>query len=164
MLGSIRAVISKLMKKFKRDLCVVCSSGGHLSEAIIALEACGADRVLVTRFDTHVKRRTAGWCLRYLVDPHNSLFKYSVNFIQSVSIFIQERPRVVFTTGSGIAIALCLIGKLYGSKVIYLESGARVSDLSRTGKLLYRFADLFYVQWKSLSQKYPKAIFAGRLI
>jgi UDP-N-acetylglucosamine:LPS N-acetylglucosamine transferase len=152
------------MKKFKRDLCVVCSSGGHLSEAIIALEACGADRVLVTRFDAHVKQRAANCRLRYLVDPHNSLLKYSVNFIQAAFIFTLERPRVVFTTGSGIAIALCIIGKVYGSKVIYLESGARVLDLSRTGRLLYRFADLFYVQWEGLTQKYPKAIFAGRLI
>ena len=47
--------------------------------------------------------------------------------------------------------------------VIYVESYTRIHSLSLTGKILYRFADLFVVQWKQLALQYPKAVYGGAL-
>ena len=50
-------------------------------------------------------------------------------------------------------------------QIIYFESIARVSSLSLSGKILYdlRLADLFFVQWPDLQQRFPRALYAGRL-
>jgi beta-1,4-N-acetylglucosaminyltransferase len=56
------------------------------------------------------------------------------------------------------------LAKLLGIRVIYIETGSRVFALSSSGKILYRFADLFFVQWSELLPLYPKAVYAGRLV
>ena len=48
-----------------------------------------------------------------------------------------------------------------GKKLIYIESFAKVTSPTETGKLLYKFADQFYVQWKPMLKFYPKAIYLG---
>jgi UDP-N-acetylglucosamine:LPS N-acetylglucosamine transferase len=72
-------------------------------------------------------------------------------------------PKAVVTTGAGIAITATLACKLSGVKVIFVETGSRVTALSATGKILYRLADLFLVQWEPLAEKHARAIYAGRL-
>ncbi len=58
---------------------------------------------------------------------------------------------------------MAFLAKLFGKKLIYIESFARVYDGSKTGKLLYKYADLFIVQWESLKEVYPKAIYGGSI-
>ena len=58
-------------------------------------------------------------------------------------------------------IPLCIIMKLCGKKVFYVESFANVSKGTLTGRLLYKFADKFYVQWEDLLKVYPEAEFVG---
>ena len=41
---------------------------------------------------------------------------------------------------------------------------AKIKELSGTGNNVYKIADKFYVQWKSLEDKYEKAEYIGRLI
>lgn len=151
------------MKRFKHPLCVICSSGGHLSEALAALAKSSVPAVFVTKGDAHVADRLKSQPFFYVVDPHTSLHLYLINAWQSLGIYLRIRPKVIFSTGSGIAVFMCIWGKLWGSKIIYLESAARVVELSRTGKFLYRLADVFYVQWPDLVTKYPNAQFVGRL-
>lgn len=59
---------------------------------------------------------------------------------------------------------MCVIAKFFKAKVIYIESIAKVDSLSVTGKNVYKFADKFYVQWKTLTEKYDKAEYIGRLL
>ena len=44
---------------------------------------------------------------------------------------------------------------------MYIESFAKVTTPTETGKILYRFADRFYVQWESMLEVYPEAICLG---
>ena len=62
-----------------------------------------------------------------------------------------------------LAIPIAFLGKLLGAKLIYVENGARVRTPSRSGRLMYRVADLFFVQWPELKGALPEAIFAGSL-
>ena len=151
-------------KRFKRELCVVCSAGGHLSEALSSIIKVDADTCIVTKRDKHVADRLKDYDVYYVNDPHTSLWGFFINGLRSLFIFISQRPRIVLSTGSGIALATCMLGKLFGSKIIYIESGARVLAASKTGKFMYRYADVFYVQWKPMLKIYPNAIYAGNLI
>ena len=56
---------------------------------------------------------------------------------------------------------MCYIGKIFGSKVIYIETFANMYTKTVTGKLIYPISDLFVVQWESMKELYPKAIYGG---
>ncbi len=73
------------------------------------------------------------------------------------------RPQAVISSGPGMAVPVCLLARLRGTPVIYVETGSRVRRLSLSGRLVYPFASLFFVQWPDLAKRYPRAIYAGRL-
>lgn len=91
------------------------------------------------------------------------LLKYLRLIGQSLVALARVRPRVIMHSGPGIAIPIAFLGKLMGAKLIYVENGARVLTPSRSGRLMYRVADLFFVQWPELKGALPEAIFAGSL-
>lgn len=84
-----------------------------------------------------------------------------VNSLESFRIFLKEQPDAVICTGVLAVLPVCLIAKIAGKKLIYIESFAKVTSPTLSGKLLYRFADQFYVQWEQMLQIYPRAIFLG---
>lgn len=88
-------------------------------------------------------------------------FKLLANGFKSFFIYIKERPDVVITTGVLAMIPICLLAKLFRKKLIYIESFAKVTSPTETGKFLYKYADRFYVQWESMKEFYPDAICLG---
>ena len=50
------------------------------------------------------------------------------------------------------------------TKMVYVESFARVRDLSLTGKLVYLWVHEFVVQWPQLLASYPGARYLGKLM
>lgn len=143
---------------------VVCSGGGHLREAMESIKGSVNEFHLATFKTASVDGLEGVKAVHYLLDPHLSKAKYLINAIQAFCLWLRLRPRVIITTGAGIAIPVSVIGKLFGSKLIVVDTVAAVSDLSRTGRFLYKYADLFIVQWPELCQKYPKAIYGGTVL
>ena len=136
----------------------VVPGGGHLCEARIALESVReSDVVYVTTPLPHLVNPPYQRNILFITNPHLNIFKYAINFFQSIWIYLKTRPEFILCTGGGQCIALFLIGKLLGSKTIFIESGSRIRFPSRTGKLLYRFSDYFYVQSADLLAFYPGA-------
>ena len=48
-------------------------------------------------------------------------------------------------------------------KLIYIEPFDRIEKGSLTGKLCYKKADVFVVQWEQLKKVYPKAVNLGSI-
>ncbi|XP_076146314.1 UDP-N-acetylglucosamine transferase subunit ALG14 [Alosa pseudoharengus] len=90
--------------------------------------------------------------------------------LYSVPLAFQLRPDVVLCNGPGTCVPLCAAGLMLGILglkrvvLVYVESICRVETLSLSGKILYHLADYFFVQWASLKDKYPKAIYMGRIV
>uniref|UniRef100_A0A3Q2NN89 UDP-N-acetylglucosamine transferase subunit ALG14 n=1 Tax=Fundulus heteroclitus TaxID=8078 RepID=A0A3Q2NN89_FUNHE len=88
----------------------------------------------------------------------------------SLPLLFRLRPDMVLCNGPGTCVPLCIAGLLLGIlgmkkvHIVYVESICRVQTLSLTGRILYLLSDYFFVQWCSLRDKYPKAIFLGRLV
>ncbi len=100
--------------------------------------------------------------LYFIDDPKRNPFKLFKNFIQSLKILYKERPDVIITTGAGVVVPLCYIGKAIGVKIIFIESFARITSRSLSGVFIYPIADLFFVQWRSVLSKYgKKAVYGG---
>ena len=145
-------------------VCVVCSAGGHLTEALLAVHSLTEEYYLITFRQKHVGTRLSGKKVYFVIDPHTSMLKFMVNCVQSLWLFLWKRPKVIITTGAGIALSTCLIAKLFRAKLLVIETGARVTTPSRTGRLLYKYADVFIVQWEPLLLVYPKAIYGEVLL
>ena len=84
--------------------------------------------------------------------------------LREFAILRQARPHVILNGASGIGVPISILGRLMGAKVIYLENASRVFTLSLSGRILYHIAHLYFVQWPYTKAKYPKVIYAGRLI
>jgi UDP-N-acetylglucosamine:LPS N-acetylglucosamine transferase len=83
------------------------------------------------------------------------------NTFKSFFLYLKIRPKYIITTGAHTAGPMCLIGHIFGSKIIYIETFANSITKSKTGRLVYKFADLFIVQWESMLTLYPKAKYGG---
>lgn len=90
-----------------------------------------------------------------------NIIKYMIltffNIIKTIYLILTINPEVIVSTGAAAGGMVAAIGKIFGKKVIYIESLARIYDLSKTGKFVYKFADKFYVQSSYLAKKYAKA-------
>lgn len=143
---------------------VIGAGGGHLTEALLATDGLIIPRVIVTFKLPHSSATLRNETCFYVVDPHKNILKFFLNALQSLVLVLRIRPCVVINTGGGISIACSLFAKFLGAKLVFIESGARVETPSRTGKFLYRYSDLFIVQWSNLLKHYPKAVYGGVLM
>lgn len=91
------------------------------------------------------------------------LFRMIINLFKTLKIWLKEKPDYVITTGTMIVIPMAFLAKILGKKLIYIESFARIHDATRTGRLMYKYADLFIIQWETLKEIYPNAVYGGSI-
>ena len=154
-----------MSEKKKIKVCFAASTGGHFEQLLML-------RPLMERYDSFViteqtqyKAEVKGQKMYYMkmVNRKEASFlpRMLVNCFRSLKIYLKEKPDAVICTGVLAMIPMCLIAKLAGKKLIYIESFAKVTSPTLTGKLLYKFADQFYVQWEQMLEIYPRAIYLG---
>jgi beta-1,4-N-acetylglucosaminyltransferase len=155
------------MKRKKIKICFASSSGGHF-EQIMMLEP------LMKKYNSFLLTERTSFSntitdhKMYLIPQVNRKEKLTIIKLfwivfLSLWIFIKERPNVVISTGVLATIPMCMLAKLFRRKLIYIESFAKISSPTVTGKLIYKFADQFYVQWEEMLKFYPKAIYLGSI-
>jgi UDP-N-acetylglucosamine:LPS N-acetylglucosamine transferase len=149
----------------RKKLCFAASSGGHYEQLLMLKPLMEKYDSLVITEETLYQSKIKGEKMYYMkqVNRKERSFvpRMIVNTWRSLRIFLKEKPDVVICTGVLAMIPICLIAKAAGKKLIYIESFAKVTSATQTGKLLYKFADQFYVQWKQMLEIYPKAIYLG---
>ena len=147
----------------------ISSCGGHLSEMLMLKD-------LFSKYDYHIITEKTKSTL-YLKDTYKNRVNYLVfgtkdhflvypfkllfNCFKSLYYYIKLRPDFIVTTGAHTAGPMCCLAKIFGSKIIFIETFANVHTKTITGKLVYKMADLFIVQWESMLDLYPKAIYGG---
>ena len=144
-------------------ICLVCSHGGHLTEMLELSEAFqGHDTFFVTCKSQRTARLKRSYRFANFTKDRLSLFSFVPRVLR---ILLQERPKVVVSTGAELAVPVFYLAKLLGIKTIFVESCCRVVHPSLTGRLVYPVADVFLVQWPSLVRSYgPRARYAGSLL
>ena len=159
-----------------KKVLVVLGDGGHTAEMLKLLELLGPkyEYSYLMVSDDHISEGKIQYTGPvYRVDtPTEKDERRWIDFIsraagpilKELSILLKVKPKVILSTGPSIAIPVAVWGRLLGVKVIHVETGSRVYSLSSTGKLMYRIAHLFFVQWEPVKKDYPKAIYAGRLL
>lgn len=155
-------------------LCV-CSSGGHLTEMVLLMDALDIknESIYVTyegNAETFTKKsyfiKNVGKIKPMPIVALHIAKVIIVGVTKLARIIIKEKPDIIISTGSEIGMFAIILGKiLLRTKVIYIECSAQVNKSSWSGKIVYFFADRFFVQWKPLLKSYgKKAKFRGNLI
>ena len=153
----------------KRNVLFISSTGGHLDE-LMQLKALFDKynyHIITEKTKSNVKLKDKyqdriGF-LVYGTKLHkfSYIFNLLYNSFKSLYYYIKIHPDYIITTGTHTAGPMCCIGKILGSKIIYIETFANINTKTSTGRLIYHFADHFIVQWPSMKKLYPKAIDGG---
>ncbi|KAI5952265.1 ALG14 [Candida jiufengensis] len=102
----------------------------------------------------------------YLTSIPTTLYSF---LISSITL-LNHNPKILLLNGPGTCIPIAYIlffYKIFGlnnTKVIYIESLARVNKLSLSGRLIMPIADRFIVQWENLYHQYNRAEYYGILL
>ncbi|WP_418223321.1 PssD/Cps14F family polysaccharide biosynthesis glycosyltransferase [Clostridium isatidis] len=148
-----------------KKVCFIASSGGHFEQLMML-------KPLMDKYESFIVTEKTSYTpvkdnknLYYLsqVNRREKTFvlKMIKNIFLSIKIYLIERPDFIISTGALATIPMCIIAKLFKKKVVFIESFAKVNSPTLTGKLIYKFADQFYVQWEEMLKFYPKAIYRG---
>lgn len=159
--------------KESRTLLLVFGEGGHaaaMHRLIKRLEIQSVETVQLREYGAKaidsfpdyptyriMPKRAGIW--RNIISPLRML----VNAFVVAKVFTSYKVNFILTTGPAIAILPCIVGKFLGIQCIFLESWARFSSVSRTGKILKRLGVTIYYQNKELASLLPKETFCGRL-
>lgn len=153
------------MKKNELKICFAASSGGHFEQLMMLKTLMDKYNSFIITEKTSYAVNSKGKKTYFLTQVNRKekmvVLRMLINVIMSIWIFIKERPNVIICTGVLAMIPMCLICKLFKKKIIYIESFAKVTSPTKSGKLMYKFADQFYVQWESMKEIYPNAIYLG---
>jgi UDP-N-acetylglucosamine:LPS N-acetylglucosamine transferase len=149
----------------RADILLVCSSGGHLQQ-MLALEPAWApySHVWVTFDKSDSRSLLRDERVVFAHSPTNRSVKNLLrNLLLAWHTFRVVRPRVLLTTGAGVAVPFAWIGRLRGVRIIYIESFTRIERPSLTGRLVGPIAHRSYVQWPELARVVPKSRYAGNV-
>ena len=147
----------------RTDLLLVCSTGGHLQQLLALRDAWGGyTRVWVTFDKSDARSLLRDEDVVYAYGPTNRSIKNLVrNLVVAWRTLRDVRPRVVLTTGAGVAVPFAWLGRLRGARLVYVESFTRIDEPSLTCRLVAPVADRVYAQWPELVRAVPKARYAG---
>ena len=162
-------VATKTIEDMCHDSYKFVTTGGHLKELLQLKKLFGKyDSYLITEKTDSTKKlkdeykEKMGYMVFGTKDHMLTYpFKLLANCFISVYYFIKIRPKYIVTTGTHTAGPICYLGKIFGSKIIYIETMANINRKTQTGRLIYPIADLFIVQWESMLKIYPKAVYGG---
>ncbi|KAF8590884.1 glycosyltransferase family 1 protein [Ramaria rubella] len=172
-------VLSLRRKEATCHLAVFLGSGGHTSEALLLLSSINfaryTPRTYVVSQGSPSKTQSEAFTIlsiprarrvhqSLLMTPPTAIISlFTCIYHLSLRPMITRRPfaDVLLVNGPGTCVMLCAAAYISrmlfipNPRLIYVESFARVSTLSLSGRLLRPFVDRFVVQW-------PEAIKDGR--
>ena len=165
--------------KLNDTVMFACNVGGHFSQMMALHDLFSQyNSVLVTDNERATRSMPQ---LKELTDievihsgrenvkaNQSSRLNYVIGYLKSFFVYrkvwLKYRPKVIVSTGSNIAVPLFWIGKVHGSKLIFIETRAKVYARSLSGILVRRIANQIYVQWPEMLELYPEAKYCGTLV
>jgi len=145
-------------------VCIVSSCGGHLTEVRRlrpAYEKYAYFYVLNDKaiLPPDMQGRT------YFIAHSERDRKFFLNLWEAFRILRRERPDVILSAGAGPAVPFAIVGRIFfRTRVVFVETIASIHTATLTGKIMYRLAQRFFYQWKSLAGFFPKGEYGGPLI
>lgn len=159
----------------RNKICFIASGGGHLRQLLqlaplqeefpyyFVTEKTSLGESLVADHRTHFvphfafgQRKTDG------ILPF--IWSGVKNAVMSTIHFMRENPDIVITSGAGAAFVTVVWARLLRKRIIYIESIARVTEVSLFGRLAAKHAGLCIVQWPSMVEHLEGATYCSPLV
>ena len=149
------------MKPIPGKVLLAASQGGHLEEMEPAGRLVEAhQRVWVTQAGPRARAlREQGERVVLLPDSARSARGQTRLWRAGLGVGLRERPEVVITSGPGMAVPVCLGARVRGARILFVETLARVTTQSTTGRILAPLSHATFLQWPEQERHYP----GGRL-
>lgn len=136
----------------RRKILAISSRGGHWVQLLRLRPAFeGLDVVFVTT-DPGYKGMLTDGKFRVVVEAtRHQKFRMLYLLFQIFWIILTERPTAIVTTGAAPGYFAVRIGKLLGIKTLWVDSIANAEELSLSGRLASKYADMTLTQWSHLA-------------
>lgn len=146
-------------------ICIAASPGGHIAELLAARAAFEPyRRVWVTGPSRQVDElRESGEDVHVLPSwgrDAPGLRGFLPNLRGARPLVARYRPAAVVTNGAGLVVPFALLARATGSGLVVIETMARVTRWSLTGRILAPVAQVAIVQWPELRRSNPTAVLA----
>lgn len=160
--------------KNKEKIMIVLGSGGHTAQMLKLVDLLGKKHdyeYILAKEDSlsekKIKIKGKISKIKRTREIGENIFSAILKQIRACfevyPIIKRSKSKAIIACGPHISIPICFVGKILCKKIIFIESWSRIYHKSSSGKVVSKFADLFFVQWQEMKKVYPKAIYAGRL-
>ena len=134
------------------QLCLLSSAWSEMSHAWVTLEREDAQML-------------SGERVFYAYGPtERNLPNLLRNIGYAWKLVRRLQPKVIVTTGAGLAVPFAWVGRLHGAKVVYIESLTRIQAPSLSYRLAGPVTSRAYVQWPELAAAVRGARYAGNVL
>ena len=156
------------MKKHQKKeikVCLVGSSGGHLTHLYMLKPFWKNKKRFWVTFDKEDARSLLNGEKVYpCYYPTNRNIKNLIrNTVVAWKVLHKEKPDLIISSGAAVSVPFFYLGKLFGSKLIYIEVFDRIDKPTLSGRLVCPIVDKFIVQWEEQKEVYKKAINLGSI-
>ncbi len=145
----------------KKRVLAIASGGGHwiqlnrLSPSWKNMDVFYASTMPGTEKALHDTAKMSGQAmpLYYNLPEANQWhkFKLAVLVLKITILLLRIRPDFVITTGAAHGYFAIFIGKFLGAKTIWIDSIANAEEMSGSGQLVRKHADVWLTQWPHIA-------------
>lgn len=133
-------------------LLAIASGGGHWTELMRLRPAFEGAEVTYVTVQQYYAEEVPGH--RFFAIPDATRwdkFKLLLVVLKLFWILLRIRPDVIVTTGSAPGFIAIRLGRLLGVRTAWIDSFANSEQLSMSGRLAGKYADLWLTQWEHLA-------------
>lgn len=131
----------------------VASSGGHWTQLLRLKPVFEQYQVFYASTNRSNEDEVEGHRFYYFTDANRKTsWNFFVMVFQILRIMIRERPSIIISTGSAPGLITLMIGKLFLTRNVWIDSIANVEKMSTSGRIAKYFADLYLTQWPELAK------------
>ena len=147
-------------------ICLAASAGGHLVQLLRLRQSWDGCEVFYVSTSEVVKDKLAKSAPVHIVGECNRRHPLRTLRVlwRCFTVARAERPDVVISTGAAPGLLVCLTARLFGARIVWVDSIANVRRFSLSGRMIRPFSSLFLTQWPELENKAKRIEFAGSVI
>lgn len=150
----------------KKHVLVICSGGGHWIQMKRILPAFNGHSISLATVDVGgVSNIDVDFETVTKIPDFNrkNLFAATAFLFSSLKLIYKLRPTHIVSTGAAPGIIALVIGRLIGSKSLWIDSIANAKKLSVSGRIACIAANQVFTQWEHLNGK-NGAKYVGKVI
>lgn len=136
----------------KPRVLAIASRGGHWIELLRLREAWQDADVTYVTTDADYRSMVPGARFRLVTEANrDSKLKLVLLMFQVLWLLLRLRPTAIVTTGAAPGYFAIRLGRLLRIRTMWVDSIANAEELSLSGQLASRYADVTLTQWSHLA-------------